>query len=628
MKLKLTKIVPISIAVTMLTMTGCSERPLKDNKIYHAKETQVKNTVSNTSIKTQGTDRFFDYISLIAPDDENRIIASVSPDKKRIIFIDRLAYTENYRIKGENYSNAEIMEYNTEAKTSTLIGSTMIKTAKWNKSSDKMAFIDSNNILNVYDANKKQTFSNPNTIGINSLAWSEDGTKIYFGTNHEPDYGTFYVDSKTTKSSLNSGEKYFLKGYIDENYRYAIKTNVPEQYKDDKDMGSKYSTKSLAVIDNNNIVAKEFDYINIKDSYKRSLLLSENDDRALYYYQDIEQKEPKVITTEYILDARFVAGGNFIFMTQDPMPDSNYFYLNYADNSGNIISKEKILSSRIYIAPDGKSGIGNLGLYKVSFGGSLKVLTNDAPIPYFSQEDEKVVTAIRGAVTMYATMTYDREMDFSRYFTDSQNPEQSALYEVTNKHEIMKRANKDLDDNNKAKKVKGDSYIIDIILKDYKPGAASSHPYISYYKTGKIERANANIVFTTKEYLVSDAYAGVNLELIKQNNKWLVTGISTYPSTQTSKEVRKRAEQLVKDIQDNGMYGGILKNKAVTVGQVQFWSLSDPHFAPSIEAANHALVYLKANDSGTEKVYKMTLQKQGKSWNVAGVRENTSYGLF
>ncbi|HEY9061021.1 MAG TPA: hypothetical protein VIO64_11060 [Pseudobacteroides sp.] len=627
MKLKLNKVVPIGISIAMLTMTACSERPLKDNKVYYAKETQAKNTPSNIAIKTQGTDRFFDYMRLISPGDENRIIASVSPDKKRIIFIDRLAYTENYRIKGENYSNAEIMEYNTETKTSTLIGSTMIKTAKWNKSSDRMAFIDSNNMLNVYDTNKKQTFSVPNTTGINSFVWSEDGTKIYFGTDYEPDCGTFYVDSKTTKSSLNSGEKYFLKGYLDENYRYAIKTNVPEQYKDDKDMGRKYSTKSLAVIDNNNIVAREFDYINIKDSYKRSLLLSENDDRALYYYQDIEQKEPKIITTEYILDTRFVAGGNFIFITQDPASDGNYFYLNYADNSGNIISKEKMLSSRIYVAPDGKSGIGNLNFYKVSFGGSLKVLTNDTPIPYFSQEDQKVVEAIRGAVTMYATMTYDKEMDFSRYFTNSQNPEQSALYEVTNKHEIMKKANKDLGDN-KAKNDKANSYIIDIILKDYKPGAASSHPYINYYKTGETERANANIVFTTKEYLVSEAYAGVNLDLIKQNNKWLVTGISTFPSTQTAKDVRKRAEQLVKKVQDNGMYGGILKNKAVIVGQVQFWSLSEPHFAPSIEAANHALVYLKANDNGTEKVYKMTLQKQGKSWDVVGVRENSSYGLF
>jgi hypothetical protein len=627
MELKLNKIVQIGIAVTMLTMSGCSERPLKDNKIYYAKETQVKNTPSNIAIKTQGIDRFFDYNNLISPGDENRIIASVSPDKKRIIFIDRLAHIEKYRIKGENYSAAEIMEYNTEAKTSTLIGSSMIKAAKWNKSSDRMAFIDSNDILNVYDANKKQTFSAQDSTKINSFEWSEDGTKIYFGAEHDPGYGIFYVDSKTTKYSMDISEKFFIKGYLDENHRYVIKTDVPVQYKDDKEMGSKYSTKSLAVIDNNNVVAKEFDYINIRDSFKRSLLLSENDGRALYYYQDIEQKEPKVITTEYIFDARFVAGGSFMFITQDLMPDGNYFYLNYADSTGNVISKEKISSSRIYVSPDGKSGIGNLNFPKVAFGGSLKILTNNSPQSSFSQEDEKVFEAIRGAITMYATMIYHKDMDFPNYFTNSRDPEQSALYEVTNKHDIIKISNENLGDK-KSKNDTDGSYTLDIILKDYKPGAASSQPYVNYYKKGQTERANVNIMFKGNGFYLVNAYGGVNLELIKQNNKWLVTGISTYPNTQVAKDIRKRAEQLVKKVQDKGMYGGILKNKTVAVGQIQFWSLSDPHFAPSIEAANHALVYLKTSENGTEKIYKMTLQKQSKSWEVMSVKENNSYGLF
>jgi hypothetical protein len=627
MELKLNKIVQIGIAVTMLTMSGCSEKPLKDNKIYYAKETQAKNTPSNIAIKTQGIDRFFDYNNLISPGDENRIIASVSPDKKRIIFIDKLAHIEKYRIKGENYSTAEIMEYNTESKTSTLIGSSMIKAAKWSKNSDRMAFIDSNDILNIYDANKKQTFSPQDSTKINSFEWSQDGTKIYFGAEHDPCYGIFYVDSKTTKYSMDISEKFFIKGYLDENHRYVIKTDVPVQYKDNEEMSSKYSTKSLAVIDNTDVVAKEFDYINMRDSFKRSLLLSENDGKALYYYQDIEQKEPKLITTEYILDARFVAGGSFIFITQDLMLDGNYFYLNYADSTGNVISNEKISSSRIYVAPDGKSGIGNLNFLKVAFDGSLKILTNNPSSSSFSQEDEKVFEAIRGAITMYATMTYHKDMDFPNYFTNSLDPEQSALYEVTSKHEIMKISNENLGDK-KSKNNTDSSYTLDIILNDYKPGAASSQPYVNYYKKDQTERANVNITFKGNGLYVWNAYGGVNLELIKQNNKWLVTGISTYPNTQVAKDMRKRAEQLAKKVQDKGMYGGILKNKTVAVGQIQFWSLSDPHFAPSIEVANHALVYLKTSQNGTEKIYKMTLEKQSKSWEVISVKENNSYGLF
>ncbi|MDF2591818.1 MAG: hypothetical protein K0S75_1284 [Clostridia bacterium] len=156
-------------------------------------------------------------------------------------------------------------------------------------------------------------------------------------------------------------------------------------------------------------------------------------------------------------------------------------------------------------------------------------------------------------------------------------------------------------------------------------------------------------------YSIMDNRASVNIglffinsiELAKIDNSWMVTGFSTHPDSKEVKEIRTMVQKHINDIETKNskealkywkdgnisefntkqlqIVEDLIKeadSSKFEIGEIELWSISDPHRAESAQAAKEAKVKIIISTENSAKKYKLVLSKLNKnnfsiqSWSI------------
>ena len=112
-------------------------------------------------------------------------------------------------------------------------------------------------------------------------------------------------------------------------------------------------------------------------------------------------------------------------------------------------------------------------------------------------------------------------------------------------------------------------------------------------------------------------------ELVKKEDKWYITGFSTWPESKVRNDVYKACTQYVENEIKTGRAGDEIHTQfsKIEVGEIELWAMSDPHravFPNAKEARVKIIVTLK--DGSTEK-YQAYFSKpdSGNVWVYKGL---------
>ncbi len=633
------KVLAVLFISVLVLAAGCSKNAIRDNQVYTAGGDRygAESILTDVRIDTEGLIPFreFDYSAV----KDIGIPVTVSPDGKSVYLMQQFPNHGEKVIKGEDFSYVDLIRYDVQTKNQTVlgVGIPFISEAKWNKAGDKVAFLSNQN-LHIYDTVRNKVDADMN-LPVSHFEWSPDGNKIYTEHPNLANGSIVYAGTgKVVRAYDSSNEDTYVKGILDKEHYYGTKIYLVEQ-QIREEMGEDISKEEIekllkqrgktqeiktVIIDINRNVVKELPEGRFRASYKRAMLQTSLSGFGLSYFPDINSPEIKTLTGEYVYDAKFIRGGRIIYTTKDTNAEENNFVLHIADSQGNKIKNLVVSSSRICLSPDGKIGYGTgpdrevVKFEELLAGG--KGLEIPEIQPAESQEHKEIYRAVRGAMDAYYKSELVKGKDESgiaRYFTDSSNPEQWGYFDVLTKVRERKYS------------ANADFYTLHIYWKDYENTANFKKPTVLFSPMSDRPRASANISISAHNSFGSGMGMEHALELIKkEDGKWYVTGLSTFPYSAKARELRQKAEQSVKEIQDKGLYGGVLKGKQVKVGQVQFWRLSEPHLSPDVDTANYCKVYLKVSGNGKEEIYKLVLDRKNQNyWKVNTLNKEHLSGL-
>jgi hypothetical protein len=124
------------------------------------------------------------------------------------------------------------------------------------------------------------------------------------------------------------------------------------------------------------------------------------------------------------------------------------------------------------------------------------------------------------------------------------------------------------------------------------------------------------------------------IELVKEENEWHITGFSTHPDSKEIKDIRAVVQKHISDIKTKNtkealkywkdgeisdadqkqlqLVEDLIKDAAsykIEIGEIELWSLKEPHRAESPQTAEEAKVKIILSNDTNAKKYKLTLNR-------------------
>jgi uncharacterized protein YpmB len=596
------RVIKIAYLLTVFVyLVGCSKAP-KENKIQVVKETSdAKDIVKiDKKIITEGINPFYSLEGLNVKENRNQIPLTLSKDKKYVYYmrpsIAKPKADEYTVIKGEDLRKVDIIKEQVETGSAKQVASYVpfVSSVKWSREGSGVAFLGGDTLTIYNDVENKliQSFKGAGG-GITSFGWSYDCKKIYTEGENLINTGIYYLDSKKYINSYETKETLFYKGNLDDQSLYATERTGDDNY-------------NTVIVDKDNKIIGRFDSSGrFRDAYKTSFIQIGKNNFGLEYYADINgDAAGKVLSKDYINDVKFIYGGGIAYITPNTDPEENNFYLYIVDKNGNELKKLLVSGSTIMVLPDGKAGyIGGSEIERVDL---INYTVERHSKEGETKDKEGILKTLRGAMDVIYKYEINKTKDMdraSKYFINSSNPEQWAYTDVTN----MFKEDVELIS-------KSSDYSINLMLKALSLSSG---------------RATASISGTVINSVGSGMGIGNIIELIKKDERWYVTGLSTFPSSKQHSEVKSKVEALIKQAQQGNTFNGQLRGKEVQIGQIQFWKMSEPHLAENIEYANYCKVYLKVKEDGKEVLYKLVLDKNNQGeWKGSVLSKDNLSKLF
>jgi hypothetical protein len=590
-----------TIITAGIFLFGCTKAP-KENEVYTIKESTKEKDISkiDKKLNTEGIINFYDYEKLNVDGSKAAIPLTLSQDKKFIYYMAqtgiKLKSGEAELIKGNSLVNIDLIkrELSTGKENKIAEAIPFISSVKWNPGKKTAAFMGGGRItLYNEDIDSVSGVIEGERKDITSFGWSPDGKKIYLENESLPNGQIYYVDSKKLVEAYDIKESLYYKGQLDEKYYYGT------QLKNTSDYYTVILDKGGSIVNSFNSQGR------YRDSYKKAVLQIGSNSFGLDYYSDINELDRAlVITKEYVYDAKFIYDGSFVYITKNEEPEKNNFYINLANTMGELVKRFEVSGSSIMLSPDGRTGyVGGRLFEQINFGDK----TIGFKLEDIQQgERENIFKTIRGAIDVIYKyqLTLERDSESARkYFIDTHDPEQWAYTDVLN--------------------LFNDGLSLAPDVKDYNLVVNLRNLVVDK------DRASANISILAKGSDGIGAGTNSSLELIKKEDRWYVTGLSTFPASRQHIEVKEKVETVVKQAQQGKLFDGQLKDKEIQIGQIQFWRLSEPHLADNIDYANYCKVYLKVKENGTEVIYKLVLDKKNQNyWKEVSLRKDRLSLLF
>ena len=591
----------ISCLLVSISIAACSKSP-KQNQVYVVKEEGEKKDVSKIAgrLNTEGISAFYSFEGLNVKENREQIPLTLSADKKYVYYmkpsiakVPKEAFTV---IKGDATSRVDIMKVDMETGDVKNIVSYVpfVSSVKWNKEKNMVAFLGGNT-LTVYNDKENTLIESfqADGDGISSFGWSPDGKKIYTEGQSLINNGIYYVDSKKFVWSYEIKENLYFKGTLDEQYYYGTERTGDNSY-------------NTSIVDKDGkVVSGVTSSGRFRDSYKKAFIQIGKNNFELNYYPDINDLDnAKLLSKDYISDAKFIFNGGLVYITPNDNPEENNYYLHVVNEKGEEIKKLQVSGSSIFILADGKTGyVGGSNIERVD------LINNSVEGPSMeagNNERESILRTIRGAMDVIYKYEMTQEKDINRvnkYFIDSHNPEQWAYTDVMNIYNENSRI-----------ALKAEDYTVVLKLKS-----------LGVNKNA----ATADINILARNSSGTGMSTNSVIELIKKDNNWYVAGLSTFPNSKQYMELKTKVEAVVKQAQEGKLFNGMLKDKEIQIGQIQFWQLSEPHLADNIDNANYCKIYLKVKEENKEVLYKLIFDRKKQNyWKESTLSKENLSKLF
>lgn len=635
----------VFLLVSLLVFSiGCRPNDMKDENLYYKDEdnTDVEQEKDNGKddiiLKTDGINPFVNidredsYVSFFNKISDlylkgNKIsYIATSKDGNTLFAMESMvsdlndfqrwqlsSTNELFVMKGEPSQKVNLLKIDLDKNDITTIAKYIdfVSLVKWSKAEDKVGFLSGNQIL-VYDLiNDKMMFEDyKNNSNYTYFGWSSDESKIYTEDTNLINGSIYYLNSEKVVRAYETDEDFYYKGRLDNQYYIGTKRETDERKLKYEPEFPEYRT---IITDKEGKMIKKLMGGRYRGIYKRSLIQIGESEFGLYYYKDMEKIEnQKILTEEYVYDAKFIKDGNIAYIIKDKDNiEENNFILNVVDDNGNQLKSLKVSGAKISLTPDGKYGtIKGAKMERVDFDTGEIVDYLEINKEFESDEEKtvmEIMKTIRGAMNAYLKFKINKEADYKtleKYFINSRQNELAALDDM-----------KYMFSNYKDRDSRSLKHVISLYLKGYE-----------IYEENK---AFVKISGGARNSFGSGLGMDHALELIKKNDRWYVAGFSTFSNTKEAESVRKKVLNYIRDINEGRLFDGKLKGMDIKILQIQFWRMSEPHLSPEIDSANYCKVYLLASMDGEEKVYKLVLNnKDFKGWKPTILEDEGLGHLF
>jgi len=599
------------IYLSLCLLAGCNKGTPRPGKAYSDEpEGKQQITISDSIIDTSGVIPFTEDLPGDIKHNRKNLVVSISPDHNSVYIMRpstvRGICPREHVIKGADPAGMGLFRVDVDSGDSELIAPEIpvVSLARWNADGNILALLGGNH-LTLYDAANHQLLMRDELQNerVTHFGWSPDGKKLFTAHPNLPNGSILYIDQKKLVHAYENKEELYYKGRLDEDHYYG--TYIAKLTNEELAKKGSLAEPQTVVINKDGQIVKVVGEGRFRDAYQRSVLQVGESLFGLNYIPDINQPEQVVtLTNEYVYDARFISNGGIAYIIKSPDVEENAFLLCIADRNGKSVKQFKITGSSLVLSPDGKS-VCTKGVEDEEI--DLTTLSFKEPrIDVLDRYVEgRIYAVLRGAVDTYYKHEMIGEADtqaVKKYFLDTHSPEQWAYFDImTYFREIPRKRN-------------ADHYVVTLRLKDLKIRG---------------NRASARLTVGAANSFGTGYGGEWAVELIEQNHRWFVTGLSTFPDSPVREEVKETILKVIKEAQEGKAFRAELKNKDVKIGQIQFWRLSEPHRSPDIESANYCKAYLKVKENGKEIIYKLILEKKDQiHWQVNRLSKNLLSSLF
>lgn len=597
-----TKSLSILVLSILVFITGCTVSKLEENKQEGA-TVKADSIEDIKALKIEGLENLpKEMIPFsIDPKDEHRIYCMMYKDRLK----------DNRVLMGGYYRKVGVYEIDTQRGTQKeLISETdFITLAKWSYDGKYLGMVGGETLF-VYNQEKDEIDNVNqlvNTPSVVYFGWSPHSKTIYTEHPNLPNDSIYDVEEKagTPRYKVQERKPYFKDSYQKD--QYIGTTEIADIWGNPKPL--------TALLDSEGNVLQTLGEGRYRAQFQGQMLQIGSEHFGLTYFVDAEKQEGKGYSGEYIYQAAFTPQGDVVYTTKGDLVSTVASYKLHLLRKRKLLKTYEVSGPYFAIWPNGKYiDVGGYGEERIDLEQKEKFRKKLVHLVEGSEEINVMNTLI-GAVDL------DTKLYFRRIKEDEIEEKLSQYY--VNSHEPVRQ------------------WALLDRLEEAKAWINSSPQGTNYHITGELgsmeiegDRASVTAGFSFRDSGGSGWSFGCAYELIRQEGKWYITGLSTFPQSKERQQVEKGAKSFI----NNTMKGGKnpfsqeasreiyekIKGKNIGLGQIQFWAMSEPHLAPAIERANYAKVYLEVEG----ELYKLVLTKKGSiNWRVESLSENL-LGLF
>jgi hypothetical protein len=544
--------------------------------------------------------------------DPDTIPIAISPDTGIVIgfsFIDSIETDEinNKVITGNMIQPINLYAVNTNNDEKTLLGKFFSpKDFQFDETGKLFAFIDGSSNIFVYDIESKQLqkiIEGKNYYAYNTLSWSKDSKKLLINQRM-----TLDVASKQLISFAVDAYNPFIEHKYSNQEIYIVQMKNNEY----NDMIALYNFDSKSFKSLANGVFLDSDNINLiytKQSQSNLCVLN------------METLESTSIESRPIFNAKIMKStGEILYTTvnTDLKSDNRYLLVKHNPSNGNKKTVE-ISSPTFYLSPAENT------LYFIETYNKNKVNIDTSTLNVFQEGNEKDNSDLFGIKTTILKM-FELDYNFNGNYEQYEN-EAKKIYTNTSNPIIQEALENKLIDFKR----------FNMPLPTWQKEPSIPPSIVLNSVNIKNERASVNIGF----------FFTNSIELAKIDGDWLITGFSTHPESKEVKEIRTIVQKHLNDIksknskeamkywknENDNEFGkkqleiveDLLKDSnsiKMEIGEIELWSLSEPHRAESSQTALEAKVKIIISSENNAKKYKLTLSKSNRrsftieSWSI------------
>ncbi|MDF2840544.1 MAG: hypothetical protein K0Q99_1316 [Clostridia bacterium] len=610
MKKNLKAILTLIIA---LLLAGCSVRQgqLVVLQQHNNTNDQVEENLSlNFNIMPQkiSIENNAEFLKKIDPE---TIPLAVSSDTGIVIgfsFIDSTETDETNSkvITGNMIQPINLYSVDTNDNEKTLLGRFLSpKDFQFDETGKLFAFIDGSSNIYIYDTQTKQLqriIEGKNYFAYDSLSWSRDSKKLLINQRM-----TFDISSKQLISFAVDPYNPFVEQIYNNQEIYIVQMKNNEY----NDMIALYNFDSKSFKSLANGVFLDSDNINLiytKENHNNLFMLN------------METLESKSIEAGPIYNAKMMKStGEILYTTVNPDLSGNRYLLVKFNPSTGDKKTISLCTPTFYLSP-AENKLFFVGDYNANI---LTVDTSSFIILQTSNEmDHSDLKGIKTTILKMFHLDYNFNGSYEAY-------EEQANKIYVNTYDLI--AQEALENK-----------LIDFKRFNMPLPTWQKEPFIPptiVLNTidAKKEKASVNIGF----FFVN------SIELAKINEAWMITGFSTHPDSKEVKDIRNLVQKHLTDIKNknskeamkywkNDSDNDFDKNQLqivedlikisssakMEIGEIELWSLSEPHRAESAQTALEAKVKIVVTTKSNIQKYKLVLSKSDKgsftieSWSI------------